>query len=159
LAPISSNGLAKLFNEHMIRECAESWGLDYAIVRAFNTFGGQDRFSILAHLKTAYERGEPFTMFNEGRSQRDFVHVEDLATVLLGLLERDLPHRVLNVGTGRATRIADIVAAFRQSHPDLKTVSKYREETEYSRADITRLRAIFPELRFRSVLDFLRGEV
>ena len=42
------------------------------------------------------------------------------------------------MGTGRATRISDIVAVVRRLHPELGIERRSVEEAEYSRADISR---------------------
>lgn len=155
-APISTNGVTKLLNEKIIAEYCEPRKLDYTILRTFNTFGGNDRFSIIHHLQKSVEKGVPFKLNNQGLSQRDFVFVEDLAAITLQLLDKKPADKILNVGSGEATKIRDIVMEFQKLHPKLEIVHQSRKEAEYSRADISRLREIFPDYQFRSVLDFLR---
>lgn len=156
-APISANGVTKLLNEKMITDFCESRKMDYSILRVFNTFGGRDRFSIIHHLQKSVESKVPFRLNNHGLSQRDFVFVDDVATIVLGLIGKKLPHKIMNIGSGEATKIKDIVTEFQKKNSGLEMVHSNREEAEYSRADISRLRELFPDYRFKSVLDFLRN--
>lgn len=154
--PLSINGISKLLNEKMIGEFAPSIKGEAQIFRIFNTFGGSDQFSIIHHLSKSVENRKPFTLFNNGVSQRDFIHVDDVASIVLKLIEKPVAHKVLNIGSGEAVKIKDIVEEFRKKNPKLETVNAAREEAEYSRADISRLQSLLPDFRFRSVLDFLR---
>lgn len=155
-APISINGITKFLNEELIREFCSHHRIDYQIFRLFNTYGGQDRFSIFSHLNRSLETKRPFTMNNQGLSQRDFVHVDDIAQVILALLGKPIRYPIMNIGSGETTRIRDIVTEFKKKNPDLEIVHSERPETEYSRADITKLREILADYEFRQVLDFIR---
>jgi UDP-glucose 4-epimerase len=156
--PISVNGLGKLINEKMIAEYCGDKKIEFQILRLFNTFGGNDRFSILSHLKKSILEKTTFTMFNEGVSQRDFLHVDDAADLVLRLTKLPARHRTMNLGCGETTRIADIVAQARIKYPNLEVKHSKKTEAEYSRAEISRLRSVFPDFRFRRVLDFIRAE-
>ena len=158
-APISINGLSKLINEKMIQEFCLSRDIEFQIVRTFNIYGGSDHFSILAHLKRAITESRAFTIYNEGVSQRDFVHVHDVATLILQLLQLPVRYNLLNLGSGETTRIADIVGQVHRKYPDLKVMKAQRLETEYSRAEISRLRELFPNYKFRDLLDFIRRDL
>jgi nucleoside-diphosphate-sugar epimerase len=155
-APISINGVTKLLNEQVIMEFAARRRLDYWILRPFNLYGGRDHFSILARLQRAAQEGGDFAMNNGGVSQRDFIHVDDAARALLRVVEKRPEHRIINIGSGRAVRIADIVGEFVKKHPGLKVASSQRDEAEYSRGDIRRLKEIMPDFAARDVLDFIR---
>ena len=56
-------------------------------------------------------RGEVPHIFGDGKQQRDYVFVGDVATVVLAALER--PAGVFNVGTGVATSVLDLYEACR----------------------------------------------
>lgn len=139
--PLSVNGIIKLLNERVVEEFCTRHGIPYLILRIFNTYGGDDRFSIISKLQKSLADGAPFQLNNQGIAQRDFVHVSDVAGVVLRLLDCHLPFTCLNVGTGDTTKIKDVVDAVRQFHPQLKVINKDADEVEYSRADIARLRA------------------
>ena len=139
--PLSVNGIIKLLNERIVEEFCSRNGIPYLILRIFNTYGGFDRFSIISKLQKSLKDGSQFQLNNLGIAQRDFVHVSDVASVVLRLTGCNLPFSCLNVGTGDATKIKDVVDAVRKMHPQLKIITKDADEVEYSRADVTRLRA------------------
>ena len=141
----------------MVQACCADWGIDCQIYRVFNMYGGNDRFSILSHLRRALDEGTPFVLNNGGVAQRDFIHVDDVARVVLTLLQRELPAVHINVGTGRATRISDIVGIVQRVHPELRILHRSVREAEYSRADTASLRSIVDDLRFIDVMTFVES--
>lgn len=158
--PISINGITKLLNEEIIKEFCKAHKLPYQILRVFNTFGGNDKFSMLSRLTRAVQEGGSFTMFNKGVSQRDFIHVDDIAQAVLAVLAAAPKEKIINVGTGEATRIRDVVAVFKEKYPTLDIVDGGEApEIEYSRADTAKLRRILPDYKFRDVLEFIRREL
>lgn len=151
-APVSINGVAKMFGEMLLKAFCDDRGLDFVCFRVFNIFGGDDRFSVLHHIRKAALSGKPFVMNNQGRAYRDFVHVDDVANVLVKLAAiAELP-RYLNIGTGVATRISDIADTFIRYVPSLKIENRNNFEAEYSRAD-TGLLQRFYSSPFLSLLD------
>lgn len=153
--PISINGLTKLLNEKLIKEFCEAHRMQHQILRVFNTYGGCDQFSILYRLQQALQRGTPFILNNEGRMLRDFIHVADVATIVLQLLDCEVRHSHLNIGTGIATKISTLVDLVSLRFPALVVQPGKTIEAEYSRADISRLCEYFsPD--FQRVEDYVR---
>ena len=157
--PVTINGITKLLNERIVQAFCADFGIDCQIYRVFNMYGGTDRFSILSHLRNALDRETPFALNNGGVAQRDFIHVVDVARIVMALLPMKLPTVHMNVGTGRATRISDIVAVVQRLHPELKIEQRSVQEAEYSRADISRLSSTVKEPRFIDVIDFVESEL
>jgi UDP-glucose 4-epimerase len=153
--PVTLNGITKLLNERIVEAFCSELGIECQIYRVFNMFGGNDGFSILSHLRRAIDHRAPFALNNGGAAQRDFIHVADVARIVMMLLPRQLPGIHMNVGTGRTTRISDIVAVIRRLHPELAIEQRSAHEAEYSRADISRLSSTVEELRFVDVMDFV----
>lgn len=158
-APLSLNGVTKLLNEQMIAQFCEHHKIPYLILRLFNLFGGNDRFSIISHLKNSLSSGAEFKLANGGVSQRDFIHVDDAAAIILKLAQKFPAERTVNVGSGETTRILDIVEAFKAKHPALKIKNVERDEAEYSRADLNRLTKTIGPFQFRKVLDHIQNEI
>lgn len=140
--PISVNGIVKLLNEKIIEEYCSKNGIKFEIYRVFNMFGGNDHFSILNHLKRALRENRVFQLNNHGISQRDFIHVEDVAKIIVKLLDCVHSHNYVNIGTGVSTRICEIVDIAKKKYPKLKIEQKSVREAEYSRADISRLMSL-----------------
>lgn len=154
--PVSINGVSKLLNEKLIAEFCAANGIKCEILRIFNMYGGQDKFSIVSHLDRALNSGVPFTLNNMGIAQRDFIHVRDVASVVLQLLKRDIPYTHLNIGTGISTRISTLVELVRSRFPALLIRNASTQEAEYSRADITKLRE-FVDIDFMKIEEYMES--
>ena len=138
--PITINGISKHLNEKLVAEFCTSNGIEYQILRVFNTYGGDDRFSIFSKLRQSLSNDKAFTLNNDGRMQRDFIHVADVASVVLNLSSVSNKYTHLNIGTGVATKISKLVEMVKARFPKLVIQSGVTQEAEYSRADTTRLR-------------------
>lgn len=153
--PVSINGISKLLSEKMIAEFCAANGIKYEILRIFNMYGGQDRFSVVSHLERALTTDSPFTLNNMGIAQRDFIHVTDVASVVLELLKHNIPYTHLNIGTGISTKISTLVELVAKQFPALKIQHASRQEAEYSRADITKLRQ-FVKIDFMRIDEYMQ---
>ena len=149
--PITINGISKHLNEKLVAEFCAANGIEYQILRIFNSYGGNDKFSIFSKLKRALHQATPFTLNNEGRMLRDFVHISDVASVVLNLSTASVQHTHLNIGTGVATKISTLVNMVAAQFPELVIKRGETQEAEYSRADTTRLRGFWSN-------DFIRIE-
>ena len=149
--PITINGISKHLNEKLVAEFCAANQIEFQILRVFNSYGGNDKFSIFSKLKRALRQATPFTLNNEGRMLRDFVHIADVASVVLDLSTRKVQHTHLNIGTGVATKISTLVDMVAAQFPDLIIKRGTTQEAEYSRADTTRLREFWTR-------DFIRIE-
>ena len=155
--PITINGISKHLNEKLVAEFCTAHGIEYQILRVFNSYGGDDRFSIFSKLKRALQAATPFTLNNDGRMQRDFIHVADVASVVLNLSTTSIKHTHLNIGTGVATKIATLVDMVAAQFPQLVVQRGITQEAEYSRADTTRLRE-FWHGDFIRIEDYIREQ-
>lgn len=153
-APFTINGLTKLLNERIIELYCLKNNIKFKIYRVFNMYGGEDRFSVLSKLKRGINDQVAFCLNNQGIAQRDFVHVEDVAKIILKLLDLSHPFKYLNIGTGIAVRIADIFDRAKKKYPSLAIEHSSTPEVEYSRADITKLSSLV-DYKFINILDFI----
>lgn len=149
--PITINGISKHLNEKLIAEFCTANNIQFLILRVFNSYGGNDRFSIFSRLEHALLTNTPFTLNNFGRMQRDFVHVADVASIVLKLAATETTYTHLNIGTGIATKVGMLVEALCVQFPALNVQHGVSKEAEYSRAEISRLREFWGH-------DFIRVE-
>lgn len=156
--PITINGISKHLNEKLVAEFCTANNIEYQILRIFNTYGGNDKFSIFSKLKRALQSGTAFTLNNEGRMMRDFIHVSDVASIVLSLSGRKIGYTHVNIGTGVATKISRLVEIFSEQFPQLVVRSGVTQEAEYSRADISRLREFWSE-DFIRIEDYIQGKL
>ncbi|MEK7863363.1 MAG: NAD-dependent epimerase/dehydratase family protein, partial [Chloroflexota bacterium] len=81
-------------------------------LRLANAYGLRQRRDleggVIAIFLGCWQRREPLTIFGDGTAERDYVHVDDIATAVLSSLEGTW-RGVYNVGTGVATSVNELV--------------------------------------------------
>jgi UDP-arabinose 4-epimerase len=129
--PINPYGFSKLACERILIDVAAAYQFRYAILRYFNACGADpddelaERHNPETHLiplaiDAAMGRAPPLQIFGsdyptaDGTCERDYIHVSDLAEAhvqaltFLGQEDRPL---IVNLGTGRALSILEIISA------------------------------------------------
>ena len=101
--PRSLYAATKAANELMAYTYAQLYGLRATGLRFFTVYGPWGRPDMAPLLfSRAVLAGRPIEVFNEGKMQRDFTHVSDIVSGILGALahpsSEDVPHRVFNLG-------------------------------------------------------------
>jgi UDP-glucose 4-epimerase len=114
LAPRGSYAVLKVASEHYLGLYRERCGIDAIALRCGNVYGpGQPAFrsqGVVGTLLAAAAEGRPFTVFGDGSTVRDYVHVSDVVGVITGLLDRPAWPTELNVGTGVGTSVRELIA-------------------------------------------------
>lgn len=112
LQPLSPYAIGKSACEQFIRCEAEQHGLRYVILRPFSVYGPGLKKQVVYDLSRRFlAREEPMKIEGTGREKRDFVHIADCCEVVAKLICSDLPQTLtLNIGTGRATELAQLAA-------------------------------------------------
>lgn len=122
---------------------ARARGRRVAVLRPFTVAGeGQRPDMALARWIDAVRAGRPVHVFGSLERRRDVTDVRDLARAVLAALDRDVDD-VVNVGTGHAHRLGDLVAAVEAAvgrPADVHVTSADAEEVPTTRADTTRCR-------------------
>jgi UDP-glucose 4-epimerase len=110
--PRTPYGIAKLACEHYLRVYHELYGLNYFIFRFFNIYGPWQYPESGALVPMIYKKlttTGSFDLFGDGSQTRDFVFVGDVAEFYLKVLKDGVKNEIVNLGTGRATSIKEIV--------------------------------------------------
>ena len=113
LTPGSPYGVAKLASEQYLRVIADELGIEWVVLRYFNTYGERQTetpyVGVITIFTRALLRGETPTIFGDGSQIRDFVYAGDVAraTWLAGHLSA-ARGGTYNVGTGRGTSVAQL---------------------------------------------------
>ena len=90
-------------------------GLQIGVIRTSNIYGPYDRFDdekshvIPALIKRALAKEDPFVVWGNGDSIRDFVYVEDLAEGVFKVLERYCIADPINISNGTPVNIKELV--------------------------------------------------
>jgi nucleoside-diphosphate-sugar epimerase len=121
--PDATYGLAKLTGEHLARY-AEAEGCRVHILRPFSGYGeDQDEtYPFPAFIRRARERQDPFEIWGDGSSTRDWIHIDDLVGATLAAVDQDATGPI-NLGWGRATsfdELAGLVTTVAGYRPELK---------------------------------------
>jgi len=109
--PVSPYGFNKLAAELVVRSYGRNFGLHGAIVRLFSVYGEGLRKQVLWDLCGRLRHAPATELWGTGEEQRDFIHVDDAARLLLlagALASASVP--VVNGGTGEATTMAALAA-------------------------------------------------
>lgn len=108
LAPATLYGVAKTALFRLLDKAAPTLGLSFAWGRIFFPYGPFEKPGrLLSDLFDGIARGGEVAL-SEGRQQRDFMHVEDVATAFVRLLDSDVEGPV-NIASGETLAVRDIV--------------------------------------------------
>lgn len=111
-APRSPYAVSKLAGEHYARVYADLHGLSTLSLRLFNVYGpGQPADGPYAQLVPRVLEEPVFTIDGDGTQSRDLVFVADVAAAFLAALARPAVVGAVNIGTGRASTVLDVVQA------------------------------------------------
>lgn len=107
-APLSPYGVTKLAGEHYLRAYRALHGLRYTVLRYGNVYGPRQdphgEAGVVAIFCSRLLSGEPVLIYGDGRQQRDYVYVGDVARANVLALRRATDDAV-NIGTGRAVSV------------------------------------------------------
>ena len=150
--PESIYGQTKLFNERVISEFCSKNGIQYSCLRVFNLYGGKDNFSIISKIHHSGSTGEELVVNNNGEAYRDFIHVDDVTKIISILVKLNEFPKIMNIGTGSAIKIKDVIRKAKQKYPKLSVMEQSVSEVKFSQADIKLLHETIGNFEFRSVL-------
>lgn len=154
--PVSMNGFIKLFNEELIKSFCDANAINYLILRVFNSYGGDDTFSVVHKMISCARNKKPFTLIDGGISERDFIHVNDVAKIVCALAEMPHIREIINVGSGQSIRIIDLLKTVEMKYGKISVVNRDSSgEIVYSRANINKLKNIV-RLQTIDIFDFIR---
>lgn len=116
-APISQYGWHKLMAETVCRQGAQRYGLRVTLIRFFSLYGPGLRKQLFWELGNRLLVGpERLELAGTGRETRDFLAIKDAVELILHLHGQAKPGaRIVNGGSGRATTVAEAIAAFQQA--------------------------------------------
>lgn len=108
--------LSKYDQERLCLMIGAAYGIPTVALRLFNVYGTRQALSnpytgVLAIFASRYINNKPPLVFEDGRQQRDFVSVHDVAQACVLTLEcPEAAGRAVNVGSGRAYTILEVAS-------------------------------------------------
>lgn len=111
--PMSVYAATKLMGEQLLAMYGAMHGFNHCSLRLFNVYGPRQSTdhpyaNVTCKFSHAAANGLPIDLYGDGEQSRDFVYVDDVVRAFLLVLE-DSPSAVYNIGTGRETRIRDLI--------------------------------------------------
>ncbi len=117
--PLSTYANAKLWGENEAKLFNDLYGLPTVSLRYFSIYGpyqipkrNSHSWVVAIFAMRAY-KGKPLEVYGGGRQVRDFIYVYDVAEANIVAAERSIRGEVINIGTGKPTRIIDLAYKIR----------------------------------------------
>jgi dTDP-glucose 4,6-dehydratase len=148
--PVGPRGVydeAKRYAEAMTMAYHRQQGVDTAIARIFNTYGGRmrpnDGRAIPTFLRQALE-GRPVTVFGDGSQTRSFCYVSDLVRGLVLLAESDehLPVNLGNPDEKSLLELADLIVRITGTSSEIVFEALPIDDPQVRQPDITRAKQL-----------------
>lgn len=101
LKPLNLYGVTKLAGERLVEAYHKNYGLEAVVLRFGNVYGVglYTRWdTVIPKFVRQGLRGGPLTIYGDGHSSRDFVHVEDIVEAILLSIKESRGLEVYNVG-------------------------------------------------------------
>jgi nucleoside-diphosphate-sugar epimerase len=143
--PREAYAASKIASEQIVQAYANSYGLDFAILRPFNVFGaGQDAsFLIPGVISQALKNG----VIRVGNTDptRDFLYVDDCVSGFLCIGDRGTG--IYNIGSGEDRSIASVVEKIRDLVDPGMTIESDESRKRAGKVEIPRLCADVSRLK------------
>jgi UDP-glucose 4-epimerase len=128
--PLSPYGITKMAGEYYIKTYGALHGLKYTILRYANVYGPRQdphgEAGVVAIFSQRMLAEEPLNIFGDGKQQRDYVFVKDVAQASVAALKRG-DNDIFNIGTQKASSVNDL---FRE----MKIITGYKLKANYKPA-------------------------
>jgi UDP-glucose 4-epimerase len=172
VGPKSVYAAHKLCVEHYHQIASQRRGISYTICRISNPYGADPAashkdYGFVNAMMHRAGAGQAITLFGDGQQLRDYIHIDDLTTMLRLCAERrPARNAVLNIGSGSSISIRDAAAeiqrAFDGGPIEFRSWPDDHDAVESGHfvMDISRARAVLeysPQHDFRSGIQSVKG--
>lgn len=148
--PEDPYGIAKYAVELDLEAAHRMFGLNYIIFRPHNVYGerqniGDKYRNVLGIFMNNLMRGEALPIFGDGKQERAFTHIADVAPVIAGSVEQENAYnQVFNVGADVPYSVNDLVKVI-EAGMGMKANIKYlppRNEVKIAYSDHAKAREL-----------------
>jgi len=114
--PQTVYGVTKLTGEHLAEFVYKQFGLEYNVLRYLFVYGpkqfaGMGYKSVIVKNFERLLKDEDPVVFGDGKQTLDYVFVDDAVEATIQALETNLNGEVFNIGSGRGSPVAELVAS------------------------------------------------
>ena len=148
-APSSPYGASKLAGEAYCSAFYHSFGLETAALRFSNLYGPNSfhKGSVVSLFIKQMLKGETLTIYGDGQQTRDFLYVEDIASIIHILLQKEpagfIPGQILQLGTGLETSVNHLIAMLKEvsgMNPEIRFQPERKGEIKRNYTSIEKLK-------------------
>ena len=125
-----------------------SLGLPTSILRFANVYGpkqdSEGEAGVISIFLGNIKENRPLIVYGDGSTTRDYIYVQDVADLILSILDKPLPYPV-NVGTGKETKLSDLISTIKKvtnSDPEINNQPLREGEVERISLDIRRIQSL-----------------
>jgi nucleoside-diphosphate-sugar epimerase len=114
----SNLNIEKLFEPYMfqvIQSYIKNYDMDITTLRFFNVFGPRQDIHrksppLINFIVREITANRPITFFSDGKQQRDYIHVDDVVTMIDACINNpEAKQETFNLCTGTLTSVKDII--------------------------------------------------
>ena len=145
----------KFSTEFLIKNFCEKNYINFAICRLFNMYGGNDKFSVILKLQTALQKNQKIIIFNNGKSIRDYIHIDDVVTIYGRLIKKKVDSALFDVGTGKGVSLVDLIKKINFKKKNIIHQKKKITELSRSVANNTNLIKKINKMKFKKLNDYV----
>lgn len=129
--PICSYGITKLTIEKYLNLYYRLHDLDYVVLRVANPFGERQKATsgqgAIAAFLWKILQGEPIVVWGDGTVARDYFYISDLVSATMAVIERELPSKIYNIGSGIPCSLNELLSV-------MQTVTGLTPKIQYTPA-------------------------
>ena len=170
LIPSNTYGTTKVQSEHQLQETFANTHTRLSILRLFNVAGAASKYlpnyydvNIFPQLIKSVHEARQFNLYGnklstkDGSAVRDYVHVEDVARIILSFLHKETANLdccILNVCSGIGTSNIQVIQSLEAASGKrvlLSIMPQRSGEIPYVVGDVKRLLSYIPNFRFASL--------
>jgi UDP-glucuronate 4-epimerase len=108
--PLAAYPATKRSAELIAHTYHHMFGLNITVVRYFNVYGPAGRPDMMPmRLFNAAFSGEPITVFNGGKIDRDWTFIQDIVEGTVAALNRPMGYEVINLGNGQPISLSTFI--------------------------------------------------
>lgn len=150
--PVSPYGLHKSINEKYAKLLNKNNKTKFIGLRYFNVYGPRQSLSggypaVIPNFCINILNNKTISVFGDGKQDRDFIYVKDLAKINVLCLEKNkIKNSILNVGTGKKTNINKLISIIENKtkiKAKIKKLPPRLADIKKSFADIKKLNSEF----------------
>lgn len=147
--------LTKYLGEQIVLHWGQVYKLPVVSLRLFNVYGPRSRTSgtygaVFGVFLAQKLNNKPFTVVGDGKQERDFVYVTDVANAFIMASESNIKNEIMNVGSGNSysiNRLTELLGG------EVVNIPKRPGEPDRTFADTTKIRRILqwqPKVTFEA---------